>query len=142
MRHRLENHRAEGAPGLRGVDRLPGRRIKLDRSPGDRVGAYHGSNLLLLSEIGADSSGRNAGGGSHCIRMDDAVHSVDELRSQWLDNGAIWFFGNPPQGWNPYSQLLKGNLPNPMSGVLISAGPAQGVVQKAVQRGQYELVAA
>lgn len=28
----------------------------------------------------------------------------------WIANGANWFFGNPPLGWNPYLQLIKGNL--------------------------------
>src|SRR5271156_5824160 len=42
---------------------------------------------------------------------DDAVLSVDQLRAQWLGNGAIWFFGNPPLNWNPYLQIVRGGHP-------------------------------
>lgn len=35
-----------------------------------------------------------------------------ELRQQWLSRDARWFSPavRPPQGWNPYQQLVKANL--------------------------------
>lgn len=41
---------------------------------------------------------------------DDAFVPHDHLRAQWLAHGAGWFYGAPPVGWNPYLQLIKGNL--------------------------------
>jgi hypothetical protein len=26
----------------------------------------------------------------------------------WVAGGANWFFGRPPQGWNPWQQLIDG----------------------------------
>jgi hypothetical protein len=37
---------------------------------------------------------------------DDAEFSWDELRERWVAQGANWFFGAPPDGWNPQAQLL------------------------------------
>lgn len=28
----------------------------------------------------------------------------------WIDNGAHWFFGNAPEQWNPWMQLLNAGL--------------------------------
>jgi hypothetical protein len=36
---------------------------------------------------------------------DDANTTHDELLARWLHNGAPWFFGAAPLGWNPYLQL-------------------------------------
>lgn len=41
---------------------------------------------------------------------DDADLSHEELRTFWIANGANWFFGAQPVGWNPYLQLIQGNL--------------------------------
>ncbi len=41
---------------------------------------------------------------------DDEEHSTEELRAHWLAQGATWFFGTEPRGWNPYVQLLKANV--------------------------------
>jgi hypothetical protein len=41
---------------------------------------------------------------------DDADRSVEQLREMWIAGGANWFFGRPPDGWNPWEQLIKGNL--------------------------------
>ena len=36
---------------------------------------------------------------------DDEALSDAELRSQWLSNGARWFYMQPPTGWDPWRQL-------------------------------------
>lgn len=41
---------------------------------------------------------------------DDAQFSHEQLRSAWLQRGAPWFFGNPPQGWNEEQQLYASGL--------------------------------
>ncbi len=41
---------------------------------------------------------------------DDADFSHDQLRGMWIDNGAHWFFGNAPEHWNPWMQLLNAGL--------------------------------
>lgn len=41
---------------------------------------------------------------------DDAIHSREQLREMWIAGGANWFFGGPPQGWNPWLQLLRAGL--------------------------------
>jgi hypothetical protein len=71
---------------------------------------------------------------------DDAFLSVDQIRAQWLGNGAAWFFGNPPLGWNPYLQLMVGGLPYPLTAVSVVAGPMQDAVTTVVRRSNYELV--
>jgi hypothetical protein len=38
---------------------------------------------------------------------DDEVYSHEELRNRWIENGANWFFGSAPVGWNPWTQLLS-----------------------------------
>lgn len=38
---------------------------------------------------------------------DDAEFSHDQLREMWIAGGANWFFGRPPDKWNPWLQLLK-----------------------------------
>lgn len=39
---------------------------------------------------------------------DDAYATHDILRARWVQNGAPWFFGQPPIAWNPYMQLMSG----------------------------------
>jgi hypothetical protein len=39
---------------------------------------------------------------------DDADHSYEQLREMWVAGGANWFFGRPPEGWNPWLQLIEG----------------------------------
>jgi hypothetical protein len=36
---------------------------------------------------------------------DDAYATHEQLLMRWLRNGAPWFFGVAPLGWNPYLQL-------------------------------------
>ena len=43
---------------------------------------------------------------------DDAYVSHKELRAQWINSGAKWFFENPPENWNPWIQLLEGGHPD------------------------------
>jgi hypothetical protein len=38
---------------------------------------------------------------------DDVEFSYDELRLAWMANGAAWFYGDPPVGWNPWAQLAS-----------------------------------
>lgn len=40
---------------------------------------------------------------------DDQYRTNAELRKEWIVNGGPWFFGSPPQGWNPWVQLIEGH---------------------------------
>lgn len=42
---------------------------------------------------------------------DDFEFTHEELRGKWIANGAHWFYENPPDGWNPWSQLIRGGHP-------------------------------
>jgi hypothetical protein len=42
---------------------------------------------------------------------DDAEFSHGQLREMWAASGGFWFFGNPPQLWNPWMQLIEGGHP-------------------------------
>lgn len=42
---------------------------------------------------------------------DDEHFSHDQLREMWTACGAQWFFGRPPEGWNPWKQLIDGGHP-------------------------------
>jgi DNA-directed RNA polymerase subunit RPC12/RpoP len=44
---------------------------------------------------------------------DDAGRSYEELRAEWLNNGALWFSDATPapDGWNGYLQLLLAGSP-------------------------------
>jgi hypothetical protein len=37
---------------------------------------------------------------------DDARFTHEQLREAWIAGGARWFFGRPPEHWNPWVQLL------------------------------------
>lgn len=41
---------------------------------------------------------------------DDSFMSHEELRRAWIAQGARWFFGQAPMGWNPYLQLIVAGL--------------------------------
>lgn len=36
---------------------------------------------------------------------DDVTFGYEELRNNWLRNGARWFFRNPPPDWSAWQQL-------------------------------------
>jgi len=38
---------------------------------------------------------------------DDETHSHKELRKFWVQDGMVWFFENPPKGWDPTAQLAR-----------------------------------
>ena len=38
---------------------------------------------------------------------DDAEYSHEQLREMWVAGGANWFFGRPPEHWNPWVQLIQ-----------------------------------
>jgi len=42
---------------------------------------------------------------------DDAGVSHEQLRREWITSGAHWFYGHPPQKWNPWLQLIRGGHP-------------------------------
>ncbi len=44
---------------------------------------------------------------------DDADFSHHQLREMWIASGANWFFGAPPEHWNPWMQLIKAGLDVP-----------------------------
>jgi hypothetical protein len=37
---------------------------------------------------------------------DDSEYSHEQLREMWVAGGANWFFGRPPEHWNPWLQLI------------------------------------
>lgn len=41
---------------------------------------------------------------------DDSIRSHEELRQEWIENGAPWFFGDRPLIWNPFMQLMTANI--------------------------------
>ncbi len=41
---------------------------------------------------------------------DDADYNYSQLREMWIAAGARWFFGRPPEHWNPWTQLTEANL--------------------------------
>ena len=41
---------------------------------------------------------------------DDVEYTYAELRQQWADSGAQWFFGQPPANWNAWAQLASGGF--------------------------------
>jgi hypothetical protein len=41
---------------------------------------------------------------------DDSRFSHAQLREMWIAGGAQWFFGKPPQPWNPWLQLIQGGF--------------------------------
>ena len=53
---------------------------------------------------------------------DDCDTSHDELRDKWVKNGARWFFGAAPMGWNPWAQLFKANANIPFVSVTFGGG--------------------
>lgn len=46
---------------------------------------------------------------------DDADYTHEQLREMWVAGGATWFFGQQPEHWNPWTQLIlagfTGSLP-------------------------------
>lgn len=41
---------------------------------------------------------------------DDAELTHRQLRNKWIDQGAHWFFGNPPRGWSAANQLYNAGI--------------------------------
>jgi hypothetical protein len=41
---------------------------------------------------------------------DDEARTHAQLRTLWIHNGARWFFREPPPNWNPWYQLIAGDL--------------------------------
>lgn len=37
---------------------------------------------------------------------DDDDYTHVQLLEMWIAGGTRWFFGRPPEGWNPWTQLL------------------------------------
>lgn len=61
---------------------------------------------------------------------DDEILSHEQLRTNWIANGANWFFNNPPSGWNPWNQLIVGELAAdiPFRVEVVPAGAANAMV--------------
>lgn len=38
---------------------------------------------------------------------DDAEAAHQQLREEWIDGGAKWFFGTAPEHWKPWHQLIE-----------------------------------
>lgn len=51
---------------------------------------------------------------------DDSRFTHAQLREMWVAGGARWFFGNPPQAWNPQLQLIEGGFPDLVPNHVIS----------------------
>jgi hypothetical protein len=39
---------------------------------------------------------------------DDNEYTHEQLLARWIAGGALWFYGHPPTGWNPWLQLAEG----------------------------------
>src|SRR5437879_2755699 len=39
---------------------------------------------------------------------DDVKFTHEQLREMWIAGGPNWFFGRPPERWNPWMQLIEG----------------------------------
>jgi hypothetical protein len=37
---------------------------------------------------------------------DDADYTHEQLREMWVAGGSAWFFGQQPERWNPWTQLI------------------------------------
>lgn len=56
---------------------------------------------------------------------DDSDFSHHQLREMWIASGANWFFGAPPEHWNPWLQLIQGgyaaDVPKIVNGLFAQA---------------------
>jgi hypothetical protein len=50
---------------------------------------------------------------------DDADFSYEQLREMWIAGGANWFFGRPPEGWNPWLQFIQAGFARCLPRVVI-----------------------
>jgi hypothetical protein len=58
---------------------------------------------------------------------DDADCTHEELRDRWILAGAPWFFGAPPPGWSPQSQLRRPDtVKDEVSAMSAAAGAGGG----------------
>ena len=55
---------------------------------------------------------------------DDAEFSHDQLREMWIAAGPYWFFGRPPDHWNPWMQLIEGGHPEAVPQIETRSTPA------------------
>src|SRR5712692_7791736 len=55
---------------------------------------------------------------------DDAEFTHEQLREMWVAGGAHWFFGRPPEGWNPWMQLIEGGHPEAVPPVRTRSVPS------------------
>ena len=53
---------------------------------------------------------------------DDELRSHEELRGQWINSEAPWFFRTPPVGWNPWVQLISANVILPYDAFVTFSG--------------------
>jgi len=63
---------------------------------------------------------------------DDEDFSHEQLREMWIGSGAHWFFGNPPPGWNWFTQLCgPGSILLSSTGfILLSSRGTETEIQK------------
>jgi hypothetical protein len=47
---------------------------------------------------------------------DDADYTHEQLREMWIAGGASWFFGQAPENWNPWTQLILAGLTGSVPG--------------------------
>jgi hypothetical protein len=47
---------------------------------------------------------------------DDAEFTHEQLREMWIAGGASWFFGQVPDQWNPWIQLILAGFTGSISG--------------------------
>ena len=71
---------------------------------------------------------------------DDAEFSHQQLREMWIASGANWFFGKPPEHWNPWAQLLNAGpvfaayVPRPFADISFGAQPTAQEVWKLLDK--------
>ena len=64
---------------------------------------------------------------------DDVEFTWDELRNQWIDNGARWFYGTPPPEWNPWVQLARGSFEVRTGAIGVGSGNTTDIGIKELQ---------
>lgn len=65
---------------------------------------------------------------------DDVEYSYAELRQNWADSGAHWFFGQPPRNWSPWAQLASKSF-----GVSTESVSVASSMEIASERAEYQV---
>jgi hypothetical protein len=69
---------------------------------------------------------------------DDGYFTHQQLREMWVENGANWFFGEPPAHWNPWMQLIDAGfgeyIPNSFRHLRVQADSTDASARISIDR--------